>query len=94
MLGQDLLVSVITLVVGGLIGYGIGKVVKGLLVVIIGVVVLLLLGISFVGLSFMEGLLRNGNLLLRLLDYVLTSLSRYPLLFVGLLIGFIVGLIR
>ncbi len=91
---QSVIAQGVMLVVGVLIGYGVARVLKGILLVLVGILILLLLGITIAGLpgfSELFGLLGQAARSARTLLGVIMD---HPPFALGLLIGFVMGLIR
>ena len=91
---QSVIVQGVMLVVGVLIGYGVARVLKGVLLVLVGVLLLLLLGITIAGLPGFGDLLGLLAQVARSAKTFLGALMDHPTFALGLLIGFVMGLIR
>lgn len=79
---------------GLLIGYGLGRVVRGLLVVLVGLAIVVLLGLTIAGLPPVQSLLGALSPIADLARSSLGPLMSYPLFLIGLLIGFAFGLAK
>lgn len=91
---QSVIVQGFALVVGLLIGYGVARVLKGILLVLVGILILALLGITIAGLpgfSELFGLLGEAA---RGARTFLGVVMDHPPFALGLLIGFVMGLLR
>ena len=93
-LNAGLLINLVLFVVGILIGVGIAKAIKGLLLVIIGVLILAMLGITVAGLFNLSDLWSVLGPLKDMMINLAKGMAEYPAISVGLLIGLVVGLIR
>ncbi|MEM2233144.1 MAG: hypothetical protein QXP81_06355 [Nitrososphaerota archaeon] len=87
--------QLVLLFVGVLMGYGAARVLKGALLILVGLVVLGILGLAVTGLPAPGELLGQvWDLAGRAANALLQLLRSYPTLGIGLLIGFVIGLIR
>ncbi len=88
---QSVIIQGVELVVGLLIGYGVARVLKGLLLVLVG---LLILGITIAGLQGLRDVLGFVGQAANAAKPVLGFVMERPPFVIGLLIGFVMGLIR
>jgi len=93
-LDSTFIFNVILLIVGILIGVGIGKALKGLLLILVGILILMLIGITIGGLLNLSEIWGAFGPLRDLLTNIAGTLSSYPTLAVGLVIGLLIGLLR
>jgi len=91
---QSVIVQGVMLVIGVLIGYGVARVLKGILLVLVGILILLLLGITIAGLPGFSELFGLFGQAARSARTFLGVIMDHPPFALGLLIGFVMGLIR
>lgn len=91
---QQYVVQGFTFMVGLLVGYGIARVIKGLLLVAVGLVILVLLGLTLAGLPPVQTVLGAISPIVDLARNLLGPLLAYPLFLIGLLIGFVFGIAK
>jgi uncharacterized membrane protein (Fun14 family) len=91
---QSVIIQGVELVVGLLIGYGVARALKGLLLVLVGLLILVLLGITIAGLPNLREALGFLGQLANAARPLLGFVMERPPFMIGLLIGFVMGLIR
>lgn len=90
----DLLVNVILLLAGALIGLGIARALKGILLIILALIILFFFGFTLAGLISPYAVASLFGPMTGLILEFLQLLARYPALAVGLLIGLLIGALR
>ncbi len=91
-----LIPNIILFVVGFLIGFGLIKVLKGALLIIMAIVILSIVGITIAG-FVLPGFHELPSVVASLEDVAkgfLAVLKTYPMLTAGLLIGLIAGIVK
>ncbi len=88
------IVQGVELSVGLLVGYGVARVLKGLLLMLVGLLILVLLGITIAGLPGLRDVLGFVGQAANAAKPVLGFVMERPPLMIGLLICFVMGLIR
>jgi hypothetical protein len=91
---EGLLVNVVLLLAGALIGLGVARAVKGLLLIIFALIILFFFGFTIAGLISPTAVASLFGPLASLILEFLSLLARYPAIAVGLLLGLIIGAIR
>lgn len=91
-----LIPNIILFVVGFLIGFGVARVLKGALLIVIAIIILSIAGITIAGLVLPStgeffGVIKSLEDVAR---SFISILKTYPMLAAGLLIGLIVGIIK
>ncbi|MEM3488229.1 MAG: hypothetical protein QXV24_05405 [Nitrososphaerota archaeon] len=92
--GEELLVNFILFIAGFLIGLGIGKLLKGFLLIIAGLAILILGGFTIAGIINLEELWNLFGPLKTMVANAAGMLARYPALSFGLIIGTVIGAIK
>ncbi|MEM2910245.1 MAG: hypothetical protein QXO01_04180 [Nitrososphaerota archaeon] len=91
-----LIPSIILFAVGFLIGFGVAKVLKGIVLIVVAILILSIVGVtiaSFVLPNYGE-LFNIATFLKDVAKSFIGFLKTYPMLAAGLLIGLIVGIIK
>ncbi|MCS7143135.1 MAG: hypothetical protein NZ920_05025 [Aigarchaeota archaeon] len=94
LLNSEILTNLILVIVGLVIGYGIGRVVKGALIVIAGLFLLTLLSASILLPRPIEEIVSDWSVPLEVLKFLTDLVFGLPTLTIGVIIGFILGLIK
>ncbi len=89
-----MIVQGVELVVDLLIGYGVARALKGLLLVMVGLLILAFLGITVAGLPGLRDVLGFVRQAANAARPILGFVMERPPFAIGLLIGFVMGLIR
>jgi divalent metal cation (Fe/Co/Zn/Cd) transporter len=92
--GEELLASFILFIAGFLIGLGVGKLLKGILLVIAGLGILVIAGFTIAGMFNLEELWNWFGPLKSTAFSIGGLLARYPALSLGLIVGVLVGAIK
>ncbi len=92
--GEQLLVNFILFIAGFLIGLGVGKLLKGILLVIAGLAILVIAGFTIAGIFNPEELWNWFGPLKNMASFIGGLLAHYPALSLGLIIGILVGAIK
>jgi hypothetical protein len=92
--GEELLVNFILFIAGFLIGLGVGKLLKGILLVIAGLAILVIAGFTIAGILNPEELWNWFGPLKNMASLIGGLLAHYPALSLGLIIGVFVGAIK
>lgn len=92
--GEGLFVNFVLLIAGVLIGLGIGKLLKGVLLIIAGLAILVIAGFTIAGLFNPEELWNWFGPLKNAVSFIAGLLANYPALSIGLIIGVIIGALR
>jgi len=90
----DLVVNTVLVLAGTLIGLGLAKAVKGILLIIVALLILFFFGFTIAGLVSPHAVAPLFGPLAELALQSLQLMARYPALAVGLLIGLLIGAIR
>ncbi|MCS7146428.1 MAG: hypothetical protein RMJ28_01035 [Nitrososphaerota archaeon] len=91
---EDILINVILLLAGALIGLGVAKAVKGLLLIILALIILFFFGFTIAGLISPEAVASLFGPIASFVLQLLQLLAKYPALAVGLLIGLLIGAVK
>ncbi len=91
---QSVIIQGVELIVGLLIGYGVARVLKGLLLVLVGLLILVLLGITIAGLPGLRDVLGFVGQAANAARPILGFVMERPPFAIGLMVGFVMGLIR
>ncbi|MEM0444674.1 MAG: hypothetical protein QXY54_01695 [Nitrososphaerota archaeon] len=90
----DLLINVVLLLAGALIGLGIARAIKGLLLIVLALIILFFFGFTIAGIFSPHSVATLfGPIAAFVLEFLLL-LGKYPALAVGLLIGLIIGAVK
>ncbi|MEM0381774.1 MAG: hypothetical protein QXE49_01645 [Nitrososphaerota archaeon] len=90
----ELLINVVLLLAGILIGVGVAKAVKGLLLIILALIILFFFGFTVAGIISPTSVAALFGPIAGLMLHFLRLLAQYPALAVGLLLGLIIGAVR
>lgn len=91
---EGLLINLVLLLAGALIGLGVARAVKGLLLIIFALIILFFFGFTVAGLVSPAAVASLFGPLASLTLEFLALLAKYPAIAVGLLLGLIIGAIR
>ncbi len=91
---QSVIIQGVELVVGLLMGYGVARVLKGLLLVLVGLLILGLIGVTIAGLPGLSEVLGFVGQAASAARPVLGFVMERPPFVIGLLIGFVMGLVK
>ncbi|GBC70897.1 hypothetical protein HRbin02_00670 [Candidatus Calditenuaceae archaeon HR02] len=91
---EGLLVNLVLLLAGALIGLGVARAVKGLLLIIFALIILFFFGFTIAGIISPATVAALFGPLASLILEFLALLARYPAIAVGLLLGLIIGAIK
>ncbi len=92
--GEELLVNFILFIAGFLIGLGVGKLLKGILLIIAGLAILVIAGFTIAGMFNLEEFWNWFGPLKNMIFFIAGLLAHYPALSIGLIIGVLIGAIK
>lgn len=92
--GEELLMNFILFVAGFLVGLGVSKLLKGLLLVIAGLAILIIAGFTVAGILNPAEIWEWFGPLKNAFTFIASLLARYPALSLGLIIGVVIGAIK
>lgn len=91
---EDILFNIILLLAGALIGLGVARAVKGILLIILALIILFIFGFTIAGLISPESVASLFGPIASFVLQLLLLLAKYPALAVGLLLGLIIGALK
>lgn len=91
-----LLPNIILLAIGFLIGFGTAKVLKGILLIVVAIIIVAIVGMTIVSFTTpaIEDLMKVAEPFKDFGRWLLSMLYHYPMFAVGLILGFIIGLVK
>jgi hypothetical protein len=91
---EDLVVNLVLLLGGVLLGVGVAKILKGLLLIVFALVILFIIGFTIGGIIAPQTIASLFGPAAELAFQFLVLLTRYPALSIGLLVGIVIGALK